>query len=540
MVVRGTRQRHGPTVRNSFALALALLVAACGARTSLDTRDRRDAAMDGPADVPADTPPVDVPTDRGRDVPRDLGRDVDERVIVRCPPAAQAIETQSVPLAATALSASGRPLRYQWTVERAPTPMAALSGAMSPTATLTGTVAGEYSLRFTATDDAGRADTCTTLVRFDPAIDLLCPNDSSHYISETATLQARGVSRLGRSVTYTWSVESRPAGSRTSPSPSSGLSSSLLLDQLGDWVVRLRAIDSAGLTATCTSRLHADPDVLVTCPPDVASRPFSTTPLAAEARSRLGLPLTYRWAIERQPPTSTAVLSSTNTRATTFTFDVAGDWTFRFTATNARGNAASCTTRALAASSEAVRVELVWNTDRSCRSCNARGGGIDIDLHVADAARSGGRWASNAPGSSDCYYANCRCPSGAMLCPEGVLDWSPAGPDNNPQLDVDHISDLPGPENINILRAAVGAEFIVGVHYFGGGEPTPTVVRVYCGGLLVFESEAVTLSPGGGSTGNPMWRVGVVTPGAGGRTCTFRRCGRAGDLRECIRPQDAW
>jgi hypothetical protein len=127
-----------------------------------------------------------------------------------------------------------------------------------------------------------------------------------------------------------------------------------------------------------------------------------------------------------------------------------------------------------------------------------------------------------------------------MLCPDGVLEWDPTGAINNPQLDVDHTSDLPGPENINVTRAAPGSRFAVGVHYFSGGEATPVVVRVYCGGVVVFESERVSLSGASGSSGNPLWRVGDITVGGDGRACTFSRCGRAGALGECIRPQDSW
>jgi hypothetical protein len=64
---------------------------------------------------------------------------------------------------------------------------------------------------------------------------------------------------------------------------------------------------------------------------------------------------------------------------------------------------------------------------------------------------------------------------------------------------------------------------------------------VYCGGVLVFESEPVTLDGSrGGASGNPLWRVGVVTVGGDGRACSFARCGRAGSLTECIRGEDAW
>ncbi len=557
----GCEVRHevccaGPTVNPLRTLALGLVVVsavACGARTSL--KDDNDplgddggARVDVPPrpDVPPgrDVPPgVDVPrVDVPPGVDRPPGVDVPETVTVRCPSSQRAVQTQTVTLAATATSSAGRPLMVRWTVEQAPA-MVGPQPPNAPTTRLTLAASGNYRLRFTATDSLGRSDSCVAVVVADPAIDLLCPNDQSRYVSETASLEGRGLSRLGRTLRYTWEVAGRPPGSRGDVTPRTSTTpvARLPLDAVGDWSVRLTASDGAGLSAQCTTRVRVDPDVIVRCPPDVTSRPFSTVSLAGVGQSRLGRPLTYQWTMEQSPQTSTAVLEAANQATARFTFDVAGNWTWRLTARNDRGNQASCTTRALAASTEAIRVELVWNIDRSCRSCNPRGGGIDIDLHLADLSRSGGRWASMAPSNSDCYYANCRCREGVgSLCPNGALEWEPPGPPNNPQLDIDHISDLPGPENINLLQAAAGSTFAVGVHYFSGSEPTPAVVRVYCGGTLVFESEPVRMQGASGASSNPLWRVGDIEVGVGGRACVFRRCGRAGDLSGCIRGQNDW
>lgn len=527
----------------TLLLGLAVTFAvACGSRTALKD-DWTPAPEDG--GVTGDVPPrPDVPP--GRDVPvvRDVPVDVPFGVSVRCPPSQRVVQTQRATLAASATSSAGRPLTFRWELTAAPgTAMTAPMPDSSLTALLPVPLPGDYRLRFTATDDRGNSDSCTTVVVADPAIELLCPNDQSRFVSETAALEGRAVSRLDRPLRFTWEVVTRPPGSRGNVTARATMqpTAALPLDMVGDWVVRLTATDDTGLSAQCGARVRVDPDVLVTCPQDVTSRPFSTVNLPGQGVSRLGRPLTYQWTTERAPATSTAMLEGANQAAARFTFDVAGDWTWRLTARNDRGNSASCTTRALAASTEAVRVELVWNIDRSCRSCNARGGGIDIDLHLADLSRSGGRWASLAPNNSDCYYANCRCQQGVgALCPAGALEWQPAGPQNNPQLDVHHISDLPGPENINLLQAESGARFAVGVHYFSGSEPTPAVVRVYCGGVLVFESEPVRMTGGNGASGNPMWRVGDIEVGVGGRACVFRRCGRAGDLTGCIRGQDDW
>jgi hypothetical protein len=543
-----------------FAFAL---LSACGSRTGL--REPRDGAapdLPAPDDVVPDLPPppLDVPPDLPPpppdlpppppDVPPpppDLPPpppDVPVRVTAVCPASQRAVETQTVTLRGAGTHSLGQALRYRWTLEAQPGPTAE-SPLGSPDTAVTPLLLplpGTWRLRLTVTDGAGRTDSCTTAVEADPAIDLVCPADQSRYQSDVADLTGRATSRLDRALSYTWAVTRRPTGSVSVVTPPTGsLTTQLRCDALGDYTVQLTARDAAGLSRSCMANIHVDPDVLVTCPRDVLSVPFATVRLDGTGRSRLGLPLTYRWTTEVRPTTSTAELTTPNVATAGFTFDVAGDWVWRLTATNPRGNSASCTTRAFSRGDEAVRVELVWNRDRSCRSCNPQGGGIDIDLHLTDLARSGGRWAAFAPDNSDCYYANCRCDRGVgMLCPSGVLMWPPEGDANNPQLDVDHTSDLPGPENINITRANAGSQFAVGVHYYSGSEPTPTEVRVYCGGVLVFESEPVRLNNTSGMGGRPLWRVGVITVGGDGRACSFARCGRAGALSECIRPEEAW
>lgn len=539
-------------MRYVIAFALSLALGACGSRTAL--KDHAFSLSDAgsvdaplPFDVPSRPdvpPPPDVPLRPDVPVRPDVPTAPDvppiERVTVQCPPSQRAVETQSRTLTGVARSATGRPLTVRWEVERAPV---MVPTTPSSSVVLAPLAEGEYRMRFVATNDLGQSDACTSVLVVDPAINLLCPNDQSRYVSEVASLVGRAESRLGRGLSFTWQVVSRPAMSAGNVAPPTGLTpqTRLTLDQVGDWRVQLTARDAEGLTRSCVTRVRVDPDVLAICPDDQRSSPFAAISLAGRGQSRLGRPLTYGWSIESAPPTSTASLRGANQATAGFTFDVAGDWVYRLTVRNDRGNEASCTTRALAASTEAIRVELVWNIDRSCRSCNAQGGGIDIDLHLADLSRSMGRWASFAPANATCYYANCRCTAGVgTLCPSGAIEWEPAGAQNNPQLDIDHIGDLPGPENINVLQAEPGSRFAVGVHYFSGSEPTPAVVRVYCGGTLVFESEPVRLAGNAGAGGNPLWRVGDIEVGGDGRACVFRRCGMPGAVTECIRPQGSW
>ncbi len=522
-----------------------VVLSACGARSGLpEPRDASLAPVDAPEiDVPV---PMDVPVHL--DVPevRDLPifRDVTPMVTVACPaPILNARQTDTVTLTAMASSNVGLPLTYTWQVTMRPMGSTTNPTPLNtPTTRFTFDTGGDWVLTFTAVDPLMNRASCTVDLSAQPAINLLCPDDQSNYQGATVPLTATASSNFGRAISIAWTVLSRPTASVTGPLPANALDASLLLDQLGDWRMQLTATDTTGLSSSCVTDVHADPDVLVVCPPDTSSTPFATVTLDARAQSRLGLPLTYQWQIVSQPITSTAAIPSPSTLSTPFTFDVAGNWTYRFTATNARGNSASCTTRALAHSSEAIRVELVWNTDRSCRGCNAQGGGQDLDVHLTFDAESMGHWAGLAPSNSDCYYANCRCGAPGMLCTRANIDWPPPGNENDPQLDVDHIQDLPGPENINVVQALSGYNFDVGVHFYsshGLTNVTPVVVRVYCSGAVVFQSEVVPFAEGTGNPGtNNLWKVGTITTTPG--SCTFSRCGTPGNLTACIRPEDRW
>lgn len=522
-------------------LGSLLTLTACGARSAL-----LDKIPPAPPPMDTNRPDAvvtDAPADARPDVRPDAAR---PEVTVACPAPLRSTQTLTGMLAATASSNVGRPLTYQWELTRRPMDsMATLTNETTPTASVRFDVGGEFRFRFTARDDLGNMASCETRADVESAIDLLCPNDQSNFQGATVPLESRARSRLMLPVTLQWEVQTRPMGSSSAPVPPDNTSSRMVLDALGDWRLRLVARDSAGNAASCITNLHADPDVIATCPPDTNSRPFSTVNLTAMAQSRTMRPLTYRWEIVEQPITSTAMLRSPNTITTPFTFDVAGNWTYRFTATNDRGNSAFCTTRALAASEEAIRVEIVWNTDRANPNCNiANPGGNrcgDIDLHLANTALNMGQW-GNAPMNSTCFYGNCRCGMPGEICTDPMaVEWEPAGVVNNPQLDVDHTDDLPGPENINIVRAAAGGSYDVGVHVYrlDQGLTTPVVARVYCGGSVVFESEPVRMGPFRGSPNNSdLWIVGRITTQVGG--CTFARCGSPGNLSACIRPQDQW
>ena len=129
--------------------------------------------------------------------------------------------------------------------------------------------------------------------------------------------------------------------------------------------------------------------------------------------------------------------------------------------------------------SNGLRVELCWDTT----------GDVDLDLHLAKVGTT-----SAWTGTTACYYADCKNtgePSYSMS------SWGYPNTSNgyNPRLDIDNISTVGVPENINIDNPNGGDRFRVGVNFYGGTDyggcdeyvykETKPLVNVYCGGTLV-------------------------------------------------------
>jgi hypothetical protein len=186
-----------------------------------------------------------------------------------------------------------------------------------------------------------------------------------------------------------------------------------------------------------------------------------------------------------------------------------------------------------------LRVELCWDTT----------GSADIDLHLH---RNGTTtpWFTDDGSSSgninpdDCYYANCKagsflpCPFPPPFCagwgagspdwgyassplsecsggPEGPT-WATVGSCHNPRLDVDNISTVGIPENINLDNPLDGETFRTMVHHYGGSVTTHPMVNIYCGGTLTATYGAAPdlvsgFTGGGGFANGPMWRVADAT-----------------------------
>lgn len=180
------------------------------------------------------------------------------RPTVTCP--AGPIEArvgEAVPLMATVTNPA-HVTRELWSVPIRPNgSTAAPSPAGNRSTRFTPDVAGTYSLRFTAEDALGVADSCDVTVNAAPPLPVLrCTNTIETLPLTTVTVTAAlnaGVS-LRR---MEWTVQRAPHGSAARPLPPEQLTTRLTPDLSGEYVLLATATDDVGQTATCTTRILA-------------------------------------------------------------------------------------------------------------------------------------------------------------------------------------------------------------------------------------------------------------------------------------------
>lgn len=154
----------------------------------------------------------------------------------------------------------------------------------------------------------------------------------------------------GDTITRSWALSSRPAGSAaTLTGSTSGPSVGLSPDVLGDFVVVLTVSDARGASSRRSVTVRADnrrPTAMLTTnatPQALPAAPNVRVPLGTEITLRGdtsvdadGDSLTYAWFVNSRPAGSTAALSSTSDAAPTFTADAEGSYVFRLRVTDTK------------------------------------------------------------------------------------------------------------------------------------------------------------------------------------------------------------
>jgi hypothetical protein len=376
------------------------------------------------------------------------------------------------------------PVKLRWSVSPA---TATLSPADGATTRFLAHQTGTYLVTLTATDLDGAASSCTTSVRVQSAVMATCPPSGEKYVRlREATFSAKLDSP--RVLSARWTLTRRPAGSQAEPSPTNGLFTDIIPDQLGEYLLEFVGRSPDGVEARCETAFTA-----VSEPPsldctDVDTRPLVDTDLAASVSDN-GDIVRWVWSLDSQPPGSAARPMFPMGDAFTFRPDLAGDYRFTLKVTDDESLSASCSFSVHAAAEEGLRVEMFWDTRDT-----------DMDLHLLSPVAK--RWFDENTGQ-DCFYSDCTGTSPSWSDPNSDAD--------DPHLDIDDTDGF-GPENINVDRPAPGV-YRVGVHAYSGFANNVTV-RLYCGGSRL--EPRATLGPIA-LTEDQVWKVADVAITADGR-----------------------
>jgi hypothetical protein len=214
-------------------------------------------------------------------------------------------------------------------------------------------------------------------------------------------------------------------------------------------------------------------------------------------------------------------ITGADTATPTITFTLSGDYTVTMTVDTPSGPL-SCTF-VVHVVGPGLRVELCWEGT----------GSRDVDLHMLREDLNVD-WCHD----HDCYYSNCKgynwdhpewsySSSPLSMCEDGPdgSDWQSHGSCENPRLDVDNISTVDLPENINVDAPGDGESFRIMVHYYSGSGEAYPLINVYCEGHRIATygqtPDQVTGFDDSGGYGcqGHTWRVAdVVTHVSGGVT----------------------
>jgi len=259
------------------------------------------------------------------------------------PPVANAGPDQSV-TNGTLVSVNGagssdperQPLRYKWSMLTQPTnSTAVLSNNTSAVATFTADIAGDYLLQLTVTDAAGQTSSDTVLIRDTSSNTIPVASagpDVQVDMGALTTLDGSSSSDAdGNTLSYSWSMMSRPSGSAAKLNNANSASPTFTPDVEGDFVFQLVVSDgkstsfpdivmvhdtkrnlapNAVITFTGTNNLHTG--AVITLQGGSSSDPNGDV-------------LSYDWQFTPAAGSS-ASLSSANSATANFTADVAGSY----------------------------------------------------------------------------------------------------------------------------------------------------------------------------------------------------------------------
>lgn len=260
----------------------------------------------------------------------------------------------------------GLPLTYAWTLVSKPAASTAtLDSTTGAYTQLQPDVLGDYVVRLVVTAPSGVASSYTTTVAVknrrplaaiaSNAVPVALPSGPTLRLPANTLVTLRGTASSdadGDTLTYAWTLQSKPAGSAASLSASNLSTTQLTTDLSGSYVVVLRVTDPSGAYSEQTLIVasgNAAPVAVVDKSRMTVLAGTATTTSAGFSYDDDGDTLSYTWALDAKPATSSATINA-STAQLAFTPDVVGTYVASVTVSDGKASSiAYVTIKALSA-----------------------------------------------------------------------------------------------------------------------------------------------------------------------------------------------
>ncbi|MBI1317628.1 MAG: PKD domain-containing protein [Candidatus Hydrogenedens sp.] len=246
----------------------------------------------------------------------------------------QARRNQEVQLDASGTTdAENDPLDFVWTVTQRPQgSTATLGDRFVATPSFVPDVTGTYVFQVTVDDGfatAGPAEQRLVVTNEAP----IASAGSDRSASPNTTIQLDGSSSFdpdGDTLTFTWSLVTRPAGSNAILQTPNRANASFVVDRQGDYVVQLRVSD--GISTSIDEVNIATSNRAPTADAGVPQSAQVGATVQLDGRNSFdpdGDTLSFLWRLISQPAGSKAALANPTSPAPSFVIDVAGNYSVR-------------------------------------------------------------------------------------------------------------------------------------------------------------------------------------------------------------------
>jgi len=323
--------------------------------------------------------------------------------------------------------ADNDPLAYSWMLTGQPAGSAAeLSSATAVRPTFVADAAGTYVAELIVSD--GKVDSGPATVTVDAAVANARPVASAgiaqHVVAgATVTLDGTASSDAdGDPLTYRWAIIRMPATSGAVLSSATSASPAFVANLAGSYVIALVVNDGkSDSTPSFVPVIAAPANAAPVADAGSAQRVVVGTVVTLDGSASSdanGDPLTSSWALVSKPASSVAVLASSDSVATTFAVDVAGDYVASLIVNDGQIDSAPATV--MVTGTTGVPGQGTWETTLQPRDIDGDGvvdAYYDTTLNVI--------WLADASAAAGTKYdTDCStCLDHPTTVPDGRLYW---------------------------------------------------------------------------------------------------------------------